>query len=159
MERTSALLNGGQGVILALGWMAVCVSVISTGRATAGDLVMVNGLLLQLWAPLQFLGWFYRELRRSLVDMEAFFDIMKSESQLKDGTVELCSTHSHLETEEALMRSGSFSSIGSSVPDRCIGTFEDGLAVELDDVHFGYSEGRKVGTTALLRPVPVPMPC
>lgn len=30
------------------------------GGITAGDLVLIQGLLLQLWSPLQFLGWFYR---------------------------------------------------------------------------------------------------
>ena len=48
--------------------------------------VMAQGLLLQLWAPLQFLGWFYRELRQSLVDMEAFFKILDTKPRLQDGT-------------------------------------------------------------------------
>lgn len=31
-----------------------------SGRMTPGDLVMIQGLVFQLWTPLQFLGWFYR---------------------------------------------------------------------------------------------------
>ena len=50
-----------------------------------GDLVMANGLLLQLWAPLQFLGFFYRELRQSLVDMEAMFEVMSTTSGIPEG--------------------------------------------------------------------------
>ena len=48
--------------------------------------VMAQGLLLQLWGPLQFLGWFYRELRQSLVDMDALFNILRMRPAMRDGT-------------------------------------------------------------------------
>ena len=99
-ERASSLLNAGQAVILSTG-MTIILSCAALGMwkveptvgaslaSRVGDLVMANGLLLQLWAPLQFLGFFYRELRQSLVDMEAMFEIMATESNIPDGDVKL----------------------------------------------------------------------
>ena len=101
-ERASSLLNAGQAVFLSFGMTAAlscaALGVGAGGNASqiganlanrVGDLVMANGLLLQVWAPLNFLGFFYRELRQSLVDMEAMFEVLSTTSNVKDGTLEL----------------------------------------------------------------------
>ncbi|MCO5582225.1 hypothetical protein L7F22_036117 [Adiantum nelumboides] len=78
-ERLSAALNAGQAFILAAGVAAVMalagLSVIR-GSMTIGDLILANGLILQLSGPLQFLGFLYRDLRQSLVDLESLFNIL-----------------------------------------------------------------------------------
>lgn len=89
LEVASAALNAGQALLLAAGMTAAMVSVATAPGVTPGDLVMVQGLLLQLWAPLQFLGWFYRELRQSLVDMEDLFELLRTPTTVPDGDREL----------------------------------------------------------------------
>ncbi|CAE8618532.1 unnamed protein product [Polarella glacialis] len=53
------------GVALALVARRVC-----AGQATFGDVLMVQGLVQQLWAPMQFLGFYIRQARQALVDLE-----------------------------------------------------------------------------------------
>lgn len=92
LETISAALNGGQSTIIAIGLAAVMGMAgmrIGKGLMTVGDLVLVNGLVLQLSLPLQFLGFLYRDLRQSLVDIEAMFDMLGTESKLKNGTKDL----------------------------------------------------------------------
>jgi len=89
LEVASATLNCGQAAVLAVGMTAALLVAAGDPRVTTGDLVMIQGLLIQLWAPLQFLGWFYRELRQSLVDMEDLFKLMRTDTQIPDGTVHL----------------------------------------------------------------------
>ena len=87
-EYASTALNMGQAVVLATGMTAILVNVAQgcvAGASTVGDIVMAQGLLLQVWAPLQFLGWFYRELRQSLVDLGALFDILDEQSGVVAG--------------------------------------------------------------------------
>ena len=82
-----SLVNIGQGTIIALGLMAVMAMAgvdIKAGNLTVGDFVAVNTYLLQLYLPLNFLGWVYRELRQALVDMERMFGLLDEEPNIAD---------------------------------------------------------------------------
>lgn len=50
---------------------------------TVGDLVTVNGLVFQLLIPLKFLGSVYREIKRTVVDMERMFRLTMVEATVK----------------------------------------------------------------------------
>eukprot|EP01025_Chloroclados_australasicus_P023367 TRINITY_DN2370_c1_g1_i7.p1 TRINITY_DN2370_c1_g1~~TRINITY_DN2370_c1_g1_i7.p1 ORF type:complete len:384 (+),score=44.06 TRINITY_DN2370_c1_g1_i7:145-1296(+) len=90
INNLSATQNGGQALILNSGLVAMlCAAVaFSQGTVTAGDLVLIQGLLLQLWSPLQFLGFFYRELRNALIDMGGVFDLLRR-PPVQDGELNL----------------------------------------------------------------------
>jgi ABC-type transport system involved in Fe-S cluster assembly fused permease/ATPase subunit len=88
-ERLSAALNAGQAAILTIGLGCVMAAVVASPGATAGDLVAAQGLLLQAAAPLSFLGWFFKELRTSLVDMADLFALLRTRSALPDGSLSL----------------------------------------------------------------------
>ena len=87
-SRTSlSVVNIGQGTIIAFGLMAVMAMAgadIQKGNLTVGDFVAVNTYLLQLYLPLNFLGWVYRELRQALVDMERMFGLLDEEPGIAD---------------------------------------------------------------------------
>ena len=87
-SRTSlSVVNIGQGTIIAFGLMAVMAMAgadIQKGNLTVGDFVAVNTYLLQLYLPLNFLGWVYRELRQALVDMERMFGLLDEEQGIAD---------------------------------------------------------------------------
>ncbi|MDA8649388.1 ABC transporter ATP-binding protein/permease [Alphaproteobacteria bacterium] len=82
-----SVVNIGQGTIIAFGLMAVMATAgadIQKGNLTVGDFVAVNTYLLQLYLPLNFLGWVYRELRQALVDMERMFGLLDEEPGIAD---------------------------------------------------------------------------
>ena len=86
-SRTLSLLNIGQGAIIAVGLAAVMVMA-GTGvvdrTMTVGDFVAVNAFLLQLYAPLNMLGFAYREIRGALVNMEKMFGLLDVPPEIAD---------------------------------------------------------------------------
>lgn len=82
-----SLLNIGQGIIIALGLtiiMYMAGAGVSAGTMTVGDFVLVNAYLLQLYQPLNFLGFVYREIKQSLVDMERMFGLLQEAREIQD---------------------------------------------------------------------------
>ena len=82
-----AILNSGQGFIFSMALMVVmilCALDIRDGKNTIGDLVLLNGLMIQLYQPLNFMGMVYREIKQAIVDIEAMFDVMGRDPEIKD---------------------------------------------------------------------------
>ena len=86
-ETSLAWLNIGQSLITNLmmaGAMAFTVWGWSRGQFTPGDVVLVNSLLMQLFRPLDMLGWVYRSIRQGLIDMEAMFGLLDTPAEVTD---------------------------------------------------------------------------
>ena len=80
-------LNTGQAFIIAGGvttLMLLAGRGVMNGSMTIGDLVLVNAFLIQLYMPLHFLGFVYREIRHSLADMERMFGLLDRYPEVSD---------------------------------------------------------------------------
>ena len=88
LSRTSlAAVNIGQGAVIALSLvliMGIAGNDIQSGKLSVGDFVAVNTYLLQLYLPLNFLGWVYREIRQSLIDLERMFGLLDEHPDVQD---------------------------------------------------------------------------
>jgi ABC-type transport system involved in Fe-S cluster assembly fused permease/ATPase subunit len=88
-QTSLALLNAGQSVIIAIGitaLMLLAAEEVVSGKMTIGDLVLVNVFMLQLYMPLHFLGFVYREIRHSLADMEKMFRLLHEHKEIADAS-------------------------------------------------------------------------
>src|SRR5262245_30752524 len=86
-QKTLALLNLGQTVIVAIGVTAMmwrAAAGVVAGGLTVGDLVLVNAYLLQLSSPLFFLGMMYREVKQSITNMERLFALLDRHPDVRD---------------------------------------------------------------------------
>ncbi|MEE2746616.1 MAG: ABC transporter ATP-binding protein/permease, partial [Pseudomonadota bacterium] len=84
---TLSFLNIGQGFVISIGLVSVMVMAgfgVKDGIMTLGDFVLVNSYLIQLFLPLNFLGFVYREIKQSLTDMEDMFKILEVQEEVTD---------------------------------------------------------------------------
>lgn len=86
-QTSLATLNAGQSAIIAVGvtlLMLLAADSVIAGTMSLGDLVLINAFMLQLYMPLHFLGFVYREIKHSLADMERMFTLLDEHREIED---------------------------------------------------------------------------
>jgi ATP-binding cassette subfamily B protein len=84
---TLLTLNSGQAFIIAAAMtvmMIMAANSVLAKEMTIGDLAMINAYMIQLFIPLNFLGFVYREIRRSLTDIENMLALLKRPAKILD---------------------------------------------------------------------------
>ena len=115
-------LNTGQAFIIAVSLiviMSMAVREVAAGQMTLGDFTMVNAYLIQLFVPLNALGFVYREIRQSLVNVERLFGLLGDKPAIEDaadakqltlqaGTVQFSDVHFSYNSERPILKGVSF---------------------------------------------------
>lgn len=97
-------LNGGQALIIAIAMtasMLLAAYRVSNGVMTIGEFVLINALMIQIFVPLNFLGFVYREMKGSMANIDAMFNLLKVDPAVKDenGAPELIINQAEIEFE------------------------------------------------------------
>lgn len=80
-------LNAGQAFIIAAAMTAMMMLAaqrVTTGDMTLGDFVLINAFMLQLFLPLNFLGFVYREIKGSMANIEQMFALLDEQPTVRD---------------------------------------------------------------------------
>ncbi len=86
-QRRLTALHLGQGAVIALGVGAAMLLAgrdTLAGRMSIGDLVLVNAYLIQVFLPLNTLGFVFRETRDALLNAEQLFALLRQEVEIRD---------------------------------------------------------------------------
>ncbi len=115
-------LNGGQAVIIstaATASMVLAAFHVSQQVMTIGDFVLINALMMQIFLPLNFLGFVYREMKGSMANIDAMFALLKVKPAVQDianapslnvheGTIEFQSVGFSYHSERPILKDVSF---------------------------------------------------
>ncbi len=98
-------LNSGQSLIIALSMTAAMILAahyVENGRMTIGEFVLINALMMQIFVPLNFLGFVYREMKGSMANIDAMFALLNVQPAVQDidGAAELEVRHGKIEFQD-----------------------------------------------------------
>lgn len=82
-----AFLNGLQAFIMNAGLLAMALTAgmkAWNGTMGVGDIAAVTLILMNIYQPLNILGWAYREIRQAAVDMERLFETLAIQPDVAD---------------------------------------------------------------------------
>jgi ATP-binding cassette subfamily B protein len=80
-------LNGGQALIIAVSqtcMIGLAVWQVREGLITLGDFILINQFMIQLFLPLGFLGFVFREIKGSMANIEKMFELMAVQPKVVD---------------------------------------------------------------------------
>ncbi|GIU22014.1 ABC transporter ATP-binding protein/permease [Shewanella schlegeliana] len=122
-------LNAGQACIISVAMtlmLGMAAYDVVQGKMTIGDFVLINAFMMQLFIPLNFLGFVYREIRGAFANIERMFDLLDKVPSIQD-SADACNQ---------VLSQGrvSFEHVGFSYDSRTI----------LADVSFSIEAGQKV---------------
>ena len=81
------VLNGGQALIISIATTAMMMLAaykVTQGEMTLGDFVLINAFIMQIFLPLNFLGFVYREIKGSLANIEHLFSLLSIKPKVVD---------------------------------------------------------------------------
>ncbi len=88
LSRTSlATVNVGQSLLMNLGLVALVLLAaqrVLGGMMTTGDIFAITMVMMQVYRPLNILGFAYREIKQGLTDMEKMFALLDIEPEVQD---------------------------------------------------------------------------
>ena len=86
-------LNSGQATIISVAMtlmLSLSAYYVLEGTMTVGDFTLMNAFMFQLFTPLSFLGFVYREVKASLASIEQMLALLKEQPSVQDnGKAEL----------------------------------------------------------------------
>ncbi|SAL97491.1 hypothetical protein [Absidia glauca] len=81
------VLNLTQNAVITLGLLIGSLLFaweVSNGKLTAGDYVIFNMYMMQLYSPLHFFGTYYRMIQQNFIDMEKMLELFEVDQSVKD---------------------------------------------------------------------------